>query len=166
MRILPSLRRGKGECAIRNPPVKEWAGGAVSMTGTGKSENEAAQGGAGGAVGNVDEVSPKQPGSKARRDWYPYYAGFTKRFVEAVIDQYFRKVERVLDPWSGSGTTTVTCLRRGLRSHGIDINPAVTVVARARLNAVSTRARLLKCNRSGMPVCHTRSGPLQRRTGR
>lgn len=94
--------------------------------------------------GGVAVVSPKQPGSKARRDWYPYYAGFTERFVEAVIDQYLAEAERVLDPWSGSGTTTVTCLRRGKRSRGIDINPAVTVVARARLNPTSTRARLLE----------------------
>ena len=114
------------------------------MRSAGSRDKEERWDGAGGGVGNVDHVSPKQPGSKARRDWYPYYAGFTERFVEAVIDQYFDEAQLVLDPWSGSGTTTVTCLRRGLRSRGIDINPAVTVVARARLNAVSASERLLK----------------------
>jgi len=93
---------------------------------------------------NLNKVSPKQPASKKRRDWYPYYAGFTEQFVEAVIDQYLGDANSVLDPWSGSGTTTVTCLRRGLRSSGIDLNPAVTVMARARLNATSTRERLLE----------------------
>ena len=114
------------------------------LTGAENSHKEERRDGAGGGVDNIDDVSPKQPGSKTRRDWYPYYAGFTERFVEAVIDQYFREAERVLDPWSGSGTTTVTCLGRGLRSRGIDINPAATVVARARLNAVSASERLLK----------------------
>ena len=92
----------------------------------------------------LDDVSPKQPGSKKRRDWYPYYAGFTEQFVEAVIDEYFGNAKSVLDPWSGSGTTTVTCIRRGLRSSGIDINPAVTVIARARLNETSTKEKLLE----------------------
>ncbi len=117
--------------------------GAGSMSGVGESDRETRDG-VGGRVGKVVDVSPKQPGSKTRRDWYPYYAGFTERFAEAVIDQYLGDAERVLDPWSGSGTTTVTCLRRGLRSRGIDVNPAVTVVARARLNPVSTRPSLLQ----------------------
>ena len=64
--------------------------------------------------------------------------------MEAVIDQYLGDATCVLDPWSGSGTTAVTCLRGGLRSIGIDINPAVTVIARARLNTTSTKERLLE----------------------
>ena len=104
---------------------------------------EAAWDGAGVTADNVSHVSPKQPAVKSRRDWYPYYAGFTERFVEAVIDQYLGAAECVLDPWSGSGTTAVTCLRRGMRSRGIDINPAVTVIARARLNAMSAKSTLL-----------------------
>ena len=103
-----------------------------------------ARNGAVAEAGHLDLVSPKQPGPKSRRDWYPYYAGFTERFAEAVIDQYFDRAASVIDPWSGSGTTTVTCLRRGMQSRGIDINPAVTVVARARLNAISMKARLLE----------------------
>ena len=119
-----------------------WDAQEDSMKLSGSSEVKERREVAGGAC--LDDVSPKQAGSRARRDWYPYYAGFTERFVEAVIDQYFGEAESVLDPWSGSGTTTVTCLRRGLRSRGIDVNPAVTVVARARLNPVTAKARLLE----------------------
>jgi len=89
------------------------------------------------------EVSPKQPGSRGRRDWYPYYAGFTERFVEAVVNAYLRESTSVLDPWSGSGTTTATCLRLGVKSLGLDINPVATVLARARLNAKTLRKQLL-----------------------
>ena len=39
----------------------------------------------------------------------------------------------VLDPWNGSGTTTAVSAARGLRSSGVDINPVLTVIAKARL---------------------------------
>ena len=93
---------------------------------------------------SIAAVSPKQPTSRADRDWYPYYAGFTERFVDTVITEYLKDSFSVLDPWSGSGTTTVTCLRRGLRSVGIDINPATTVIARGRLVPASTKEDVVK----------------------
>ena len=91
----------------------------------------------------VAKISPKQPSDRCLRDWYPYYAGFTERFVSAVIEDYLQGVESVVDPWSGAGTTTVACLRRGIESSGVDINPATTVIARARLNPRSACESLL-----------------------
>ena len=96
----------------------------------------------------VATISPKQPSARRLRDWYPYYAGFTERFVNAVIDDYLQGSESVVDPWSGTGTTTVACLRRGIASSGVDINPAATVIARARLNPKSSRQNLLDTARS------------------
>ena len=91
----------------------------------------------------VAKISPKQPIARRLRDWYPYYAGFTERFVNAVIDDYLPESQSVIDPWSGAGTTTVACLRRGIESWGVDINPVATVIARARLNPQSARQSLL-----------------------
>ena len=85
------------------------------------------------AAKGLYSISPKQPPDQRRRDWYPYYAGFTQRFVEALISEHLQDATFVVDPWSGSGTTTVACLKRGVASKGIDINPALTVIARARL---------------------------------
>ena len=90
----------------------------------------------------ASSISPKQPVSKRRRDWYPYYAGFTEQFVEAVLHEFLRGAENVLDPWSGSGTTTVVCLNNGVSSKGLDINPALTVIARARLVPKTMKATL------------------------
>ena len=87
-------------------------------------------------------VSPKQPPSKNQRDWYPYYAGFTEEFVDAVLEEHLKDAKFVLDPWSGSGTTTAVCIKRGLSSKGVDINPALTVIARARLTPHSSQANL------------------------
>ena len=78
-------------------------------------------------------VSPKQPSQLHRRDWYPYYAGFTESFVASVIEKEMTGVDSIIDPWNGAGTTTATCEKRGLPSTGVDINPALTIIARARL---------------------------------
>ena len=78
-------------------------------------------------------ATPKQPQPERQRDWYPYYAGFTEHFVSELLTQHLRNVGSVLDPWNGSGTTTAVCAKRGLTSAGVDINPALTVIARARL---------------------------------
>ena len=91
------------------------------------------------AAKGLQSISPKQPAARRRRDWYPYYAGFTQRFVDAVISEHLREATFVVDPWSGSGTTTVSCLMRGVASKGLDINPALTVIARARLTPTTSR---------------------------
>lgn len=73
------------------------------------------------------------------KDWYPYYAGFSSDFVASALARHFSAASYVVDPWNGSGTTTAVAARRGLRCAGLDINPAITVVARARLTPVSIR---------------------------
>lgn len=78
-------------------------------------------------------ASPKQPQSEHLKDWYPYYAGFRSEFAADVFDLYIGSAESVIDPWNGSGTTTAVAAERGVKALGIDINPALSIVARARL---------------------------------
>jgi hypothetical protein len=49
----------------------------------------------------------------------------------------------VLDPWNGSGTTPYAAARLGLGSIGIDINPAMALVAKARLLPPSESSALV-----------------------
>ena len=81
---------------------------------------------------------------RPQRDWYPYYAAFTEKFVKNVLDQYLKKDTSILDPWCGSGTTIAVCAKNGLSSRGVDINPSLTVIARARLIPVSKQNKLIK----------------------
>ena len=81
----------------------------------------------------IAPFSPKQKSPEHRRDWYPYSAGFTEKFVHDVLRGPLASSTIVLDPWSGSGTTTATCVKQGIESVGLDINPALTVIAHARL---------------------------------
>lgn len=68
--------------------------------------------------------------------FFPYYAGFPELFARELLESAgLQQGAVVLDPWNGSGTTTYTASTLGLRSIGIDINPVMIVVARARLLA-------------------------------
>ncbi|MGX5800895.1 DNA methyltransferase [Bradyrhizobium sp. Arg314] len=77
--------------------------------------------------------SPKHTPATRRGSIYPYYAGYSEQFVESIL----RKInaseqDTVLDPWNGSGTTTAVCTRMGIRSFGVDINPAMKPIAAVR----------------------------------
>jgi DNA modification methylase len=66
--------------------------------------------------------------------FFPYYAGYPEAFVERILASSELSDDAVvLDPWNGSGTTTFTAARRGYSAVGIDINPVMIAVAKARL---------------------------------
>ncbi len=80
--------------------------------------------------------SPKRS-RKLQGGWegfFPYYAGYPESFARAVLESARLPIGSVvLDPWNGSGTTTLTASRLGLAARGLDLNPVMVVVARARL---------------------------------
>ncbi|MCA1370223.1 site-specific DNA-methyltransferase [Bradyrhizobium sp. BRP14] len=81
-------------------------------------------------------LSPKR-NKRLQTGWegfFPYYAGFPELFARELLQS--AKLPRgavILDPWNGSGTTTYAASSLGLTSIGIDLNPVMIVVARARL---------------------------------
>jgi len=81
--------------------------------------------------------SPKQVGSSGghvEERWYPYYAGYTEGFVDDVISTLdITAGSTILDPWNGSGTTTVRAAAAGCRAIGLDANPVLVLVGRGRL---------------------------------
>lgn len=83
----------------------------------------------------LDICSPKR-NSRAQQGWagfFPYYAGYPEAFAERLLaSANIRPRGTILDPWNGSGTTTYTASRVGFESTGIDLNPVMSVVARAR----------------------------------
>jgi hypothetical protein len=76
--------------------------------------------------------SPKQAQSPTRREWYPYYAGYRTSFAADVFAHHMPHAVNIVDPWNGSGTTTAAASRLGVSSVGVDLNPAMTVIARGR----------------------------------
>ena len=80
--------------------------------------------------------NPKRGGSKPRGNaaWFPYYAGFSYKFAYNLLTSTGLAPEsQILDSWNGSGTTTSAAVEAGFRARGFDLNPVMTVTARARL---------------------------------
>lgn len=84
--------------------------------------------------------SPKRTKS-SQTGWdgfFPYYAGFPESFANEIISSAnLPDGSVILDPWNGSGTTTFAATTRAIHSIGVDLNPAMVVVAKARLLAAS-----------------------------
>jgi SAM-dependent methyltransferase len=82
------------------------------------------------------QFSPKLNVAEKRNLLYPYYAGFSEFFVHRVFDVLrISRGDRILDPWNGSGTTTLVAAQRGCEAAGVDLNPCLIVVAKARLGS-------------------------------
>lgn len=59
-----------------------------------------------------------------RHRWYYYKEGFSPNLVEKAIEQAgVGKDELIIDPFNGSGTTTLTAALKGYKSVGIEVNP-------------------------------------------
>jgi SAM-dependent methyltransferase len=81
-------------------------------------------------------MSPKRD-RRLQNGWegfFPYYAGYPERFALKILESAELSSDAiVLDPWNGSGTTVFAASQLGLRGIGLDINPAMVIIARARL---------------------------------
>ncbi|WP_409995533.1 DNA methyltransferase [Rhizobium leguminosarum] len=86
-------------------------------------------------LSQLEIVSPKR--GRVKQGWegfFPYYAGFSNSFASSILSSSCLPAgSRVLDPWNGSGTTTFAAAKLGLNTLGVDINPVMAIVARARL---------------------------------
>ena len=87
--------------------------------------------------------SPKLNSGTAMDRYYRYYAGYTIGFVEDMLD-WLKMSEgaSVVDPWNGSGTTTLAAGARGADAIGFDINPAAVLIGRSRLLPADVAASL------------------------
>lgn len=98
------------------------------------------------AYANFEFRNPKRNGSceSGRASWYPYYAGYSPKFVEDSIDfaRTLTPVSSILDPWNGSGTTTQIAHSRRIRAEGFDLNPAMVLVAKAKTLPVQVHASI------------------------
>lgn len=94
-------------------------------------------------------ISPKRPSvdTAGLADIFPYYAGFSFDFASAHIAAHSNHLNDsavVLDPWNGSGTTTLAAQHLGHTAIGVDLNPAANIIAQLRCQ-IGDRAR-------GVPV--------------
>lgn len=66
--------------------------------------------------------------------FFPYYAGYPEQFARTLLESArLPEGAIILDPWNGSGTTTYAASQLGFTSRGLDLNPVMSIIARARL---------------------------------
>jgi hypothetical protein len=69
-----------------------------------------------------------------RHRWYYYKEGFSPNLVEKAIQHVgVSKDELIIDPFNGSGTTTLTSSLLGHNSIGIEVNPFTSFLSDAKV---------------------------------
>jgi len=69
-----------------------------------------------------------------RHRWYYYKEGFSPTLVETAIAQTgLVKDDLIIDPFNGSGTTTLTASLLGYKSTGIEVNPFTSFLSDAKI---------------------------------
>ena len=58
-------------------------------------------------------------------DWYPYLEGFSYSFVKYIQNKFLKKSKKIIDPFSGVGTTAVALSSLGLECGYCEINPVL-----------------------------------------
>lgn len=70
-------------------------------------------------------------------NWYPYTEGFSKPFVDRMIE-YFKIGENdlVLDPFGGCGTTTLSCFLKNIPSISVEVNPFMNFILKSKVESL------------------------------
>jgi len=69
--------------------------------------------------------------------WYPFLEGYSPRFVEEIIRQLAPQAVRILDPFSGTGTTPLTIARLGREAFYCELNPLLQYLTDVKLTALT-----------------------------
>jgi hypothetical protein len=79
------------------------------------------------------EFAPQAFRNGEIHDWYRIVLGFSDHLVAALIAEFKLKAgHRVLDPFSGSGTTAVECKKFGIDCWAVDANPSSCFAAKVK----------------------------------
>ena len=78
-------------------------------------------------------------------NWYPYTEGFSKPFVDKIISDFgITSEDLVMDPFSGSGTTALSCYLDGIDSLSIEVNPFMNFVGRTKIESLKLDPEYLR----------------------
>lgn len=70
--------------------------------------------------------------------WYPFVEGYSAEFISSIIYEVGISSGSVcLDPFSGSGTSTVEFQNRGISCYSFEVNPLMYIISKAKLETYS-----------------------------
>lgn len=114
-----------------------------------------------GETSNPQTPKPQQFLNGEIHDWYRIILGYSDHLVADLLTEFRLKPgDLVLDPFCGTGTTLIECMKKGISSVGVDANPSSTFAAQVKANwAVQGRTILTLLEQ----VRKRRGGYLRRR---
>lgn len=65
--------------------------------------------------------------------WYPFVEGYSKEFIESIIEEVGTKNLVCLEPFSGSGTTALELQNNNIECISFEVNPLMYLIARVKM---------------------------------
>ena len=65
--------------------------------------------------------------------WYPFVEGYSREFIQSIVEEMGRDDLVCLDPFSGSGTTTLELQNCGIPCFAFEVNPLMYLVSKVKL---------------------------------
>ena len=74
--------------------------------------------------------------------WYPFVEGYSKEFIEDILDELPFTPQCALEPFSGSGTTPVELQNHHVQCHSFEVSPFMYLLAKVKLEQSYTTQEL------------------------
>lgn len=66
--------------------------------------------------------------------WYPFVEGYSKEFIQDIINELDYEPQCVLEPFSGSGTTPVEMQNLGIKCISFEVSPFMHLLSKVKLS--------------------------------
>lgn len=74
--------------------------------------------------------------------WYPFVEGYSKEFIEDILNELAAPPICALEPFCGSGTTPVELQNHGISCYSFEVSPFMHLLAKAKLERTYDEATL------------------------
>ena len=65
--------------------------------------------------------------------WYPFVEGYSKEFIQSIVNEQITPINLCVEPFSGSGTTALELQNLGIKCISFEINPFMYLLAKVKL---------------------------------
>ena len=90
--------------------------------------------------------------------WYPFVEGYSKEFIEDILQELPFTPQCAMEPFCGSGTTPVELQNHNIRCYSFEVSPFMYLLAKVKLERTYDEVTLVKYRNS---VADTLKNPIQ-----
>ena len=77
--------------------------------------------------------------------WYPFVEGYSKEFIQSIINEQSIDIEVCVEPFSGSGTTALELQNMGIKCVSFEVNPFMYLLAKVKLQTSYDPSVAMQC---------------------